>query len=247
MADDRRGIDRHERPAGGQAQGERRRPPGRPASRAGRWATGSPSWPVAGKTVAPPADWAGSAIASWNASWSEALRAATRRIDVLLGHPRELLAIAARRRLGVGDLEEQPVLAARHAVDRVRVDVAVRAALDRRHLDAGPGREDGQADELGPRHGDRDHRPEADIGAGRHEAPGDDPVRARRVEVLEPDGPGRLGQLDPLAGRRERVVDGDRDGHELGRDDGAGRVGRGRGRVGDDRDLDRSDRLRPWA
>ena len=118
---------------------------------------GSPSWPVSGKTVGP----AGRQgrirhRRPGTPPGASASERGHRRVDVLLGHPRELLAVPPAGRLGIRDLEEERVLAARDAVDRVRVDVAVRAGLDRRDLDAGSRREDGQADQLGSRHRDRD-------------------------------------------------------------------------------------------
>ena len=90
-----------------------------------------------------------------------------RSVDVGLGDAAELRARAAGGRLRVGDLEEERVLAARDDGDRACFHVAVRPAVDGRHLDAGPGREDGQADQLGPWHGDRGLRPEAHPGRGR--------------------------------------------------------------------------------
>ena len=124
------------------------------------------------------------------------------------------------------------------------LDVAIRSARHGGHLDARRGREDLEPDELGPWHRDGHGGPEPDARARSHDAPRRDAVRAGGVEVLEPDRAGRLGHGHALAGRIERVVHGDRDRDGRGRDDTRGGIGLGRVGIGNDRDLDRPDRLR---
>ena len=55
-----------------------------------------------------------------------------RRVDVLLLDARELGPLATGRRVRIGHLEEEWLLAARHRRDGVGLDVALRAGIDRR-------------------------------------------------------------------------------------------------------------------
>ncbi len=172
---------------------------------------------VSGKTVAPGAAIEGSLSWSTNAASSCVFSVGDRPVDIRLGHLRELVALAAGRRVGVVHVERDGVLAARDHDDRVRLDIALRPGRDRGHLDAGGLREDLQADDVGARHGDGGIGLEPDPVGGAHDAPGRDRVRRREVLVAEPDGARRLLLHDALAGRRERPARGDVDGHGLGR------------------------------
>ncbi len=174
---------------------------------------------VSRKTVAPGAAMDGSASRSWKAASSAVDSCLERGVDVGLRDLGELVVRAAGRGVGVDDLERLRILALGHDHDRVRLDVAGDARVDGRHPDRDPAREDGQADEVRARNGDRRVGPEPNAGVGADDAPAGHGVGPQEVEVGEADLAGRLGLLDPLPRRRERVGDGDLERHLHGRHD----------------------------